>query len=233
MEYEIFGGHLPAVTIKLDQGEQIQTQSGGLAWMSENIEMDTNMKGGFFGAIGRLFSGESLFIATYTSRGLGQEITLSSDMPGEIRAFELDGAHGYVAQKGAFLGSTTDVEIEAYVNNSFSAGLFGGEGFVLQHYSGNGTIWVELDGAIKEIELARGEKVIVSSSHVAVFEDSVGYEVRTVKGFKNILFGGEGLFLTELTGPGKVYLQTMTVADLASRLIPFMPTPSSTSSSSN
>ena len=212
MEYEIFGGHLPAVTIKLENGESIQTQSGGLAWMTENIEMDTNMKGGFFGAIGRLFSGESLFIATYTSHGLGQEITLSSDMPGEIRAFELDGIHGYVAQKGAFLGSTTDVEIEAYVNNSFSAGLFGGEGFVLQHYSGNGTIWVELDGAIKEIDLARGE-------------------VRTVKGFKNILFGGEGLFLTELTGPGKVYLQTMTVAELASRLIPFMPTPTTTSSS--
>ena len=229
MKYEIFGNNLPAVTIHMDAGESIFTQSGGLAWMSDGINMETNMKGGLLGGLSRLFTGESLFIATFTAERDGQKLTLSSDMPGEIRALRIDDDHHYVAQKGAFLGATEGVTVENYVNNKLSAGLFGGEGFILQQFTGDGLVFCELDGAIRELDLQPGETVLVSSSHVAIFEDKVKYDVQSVKGFKNILFGGEGLFLTTLTGPGKVWLQTMTAYELANRIIPYIPRPSSNS----
>ena len=228
MKYEIFGGHFPAVTIFMDRGEKIFTQSGGLAWMSDRITMDTNMKGGFLAGLGRLFSGDSLFIANYTADADDQEITLSATMPGEIRAMEIDEEHEYIAQKGAFLGATEDVEVEMITPDNFLAGLFGGEGFFLQHIYGDGLIFVELDGSIKEYELKPGQTIKVDSGNVAMFEKKVQYDIESVKGFKNVLFGGEGLFLTTLTGPGKVWLQTMTAKDLAGRLIPFLPQPTTT-----
>ena len=226
MIYEIFGNSFPAVTIELDRGESIFTQAGGLAWMSEGISMDTNMRGGFLKGLGRLFTGDSLFLATYTAERDGESITLSASLPGEVRAFEIDENSEYIAQKGAFLGATEGVEVEMATAPTFMSGLFGGEGFLLQRIHGNGLVFMELDGSIKEIELAPGEKIRVDSGNVALFESCVEYDVETVKGFKNVLFGGEGLFLTTLTGPGKVWLQTMTVKDLAGRLIPYLPTPS-------
>ncbi|MBE6104632.1 MAG: TIGR00266 family protein [Erysipelotrichaceae bacterium] len=228
MKYEIFGGHFPAVTVYLDRGEKIFTQTGGLAWMSDRVAMDTNMKGGFLAGLGRLFSGDSLFIANYTAETDDQFVTLSASMPGEIRAMEIDYAHEYIAQKGAFLGATEGVEIEMITPDSFFAGLFGGEGFFLQHLHGDGLIFVELDGSIREYDLAPGETIKVDSGNVAMFEKRVQYDIESVKGFKNVLFGGEGLFLTTLTGPGKVWLQTMTAKDLAGRLIPFLPQPTTT-----
>lgn len=224
MQYKIFGTPMPAVTIRLDQGESIFTQSGGMAWMKDGIAMETNMKGGLGKALGRMFSGESLFMATYTAQR-PSEITLSASMPGEIRAVEVRPGAEYIAQKNAFLCATPGVQLQARVNG-VRAGLFGGEGFVLQHLSGQGLAFLELDGTIVEYDLAPGERLVVDSGNVAFFEAGVSYNAEMVKGFKNVLFGGEGLFVTTLTGPGRVWLQTLTVSELAKRIIPFIPTSS-------
>ena len=222
MHYEVFGGNLPAVTIHLENGEAIYTQSGGMTWMTDRIKMETNMKGGLMKGLGRLLTGESLFMATYSAEGSGQHITLASTFPGNIIA--LDVSQGpYVCQKNAFLCAQPDVEIQTYVNPSIKSGLFGGDGFILQELVGNGMVFLEIDGSVVEMELAPGEKLMVDTGNVAAFEKRVSYSVETVKGFKNLLFGGEGLFLTTVQGPGKVWLQTMTAPSLASKLVPFMP----------
>lgn len=227
MKYEIFGNTLPAVEIKLNNKESIYTQSGGMSWMTSGISMDTNMKGGFLKGLGRMFSGESLFMATYTAESDNQSITFASSFPGEIRCLDIS-SHEYICQKSAFLCAEPSVELSIYANG-LKSGLFGGEGFIMQRLSGSGLAFLELDGSVKEIELAAGEKIKVDTGNVAFFESQVKYSAETVKGFKNILFGGEGLFLTTLEGPGKVYLQTMTMPGVANRLIPFLPKPSAPS----
>lgn len=222
MHYKVFGAPMPAVTITMEQGESIYTQSGGMSWMSEGVSMETNMKGGLLKGLGRMFTGESLFMATYTAERPETEITLASSFPGEIKMLEVEDGKEYVAQKNSFLCATPNVTLSAYVTG-LKAGLFGGEGFVLQRYSGKGLAFLELDGTIVEKELAPGEKIIVDTGNVAFFEAQVGYSAEMVKGFANVLFGGEGLFLTTLTGPGKVWLQTMNAAGLAKRIVPFLP----------
>lgn len=222
MNYRVFGAPMPAVSISMEQGESIYTQSGGMTWMSEGISMETNMKGGFLKGIGRMFAGESLFMATYAAQRPGVEITLASSFPGEIRVFEVGAGKEYIAQKNAFLCATPGVELSAYVTGA-KAGFFGGEGFVLQKYTGRGLAFLELDGTIVEKELAPGEKIKVDTGNIAAFEAKVGYSSEMVKGFANVLFGGEGLFLSTLTGPGKVWLQTMSASELARRIVPFLP----------
>jgi uncharacterized protein (TIGR00266 family) len=226
LQYEIFGGTLPAVTINLDSGDSIYTQSGGMTWMTSDIQMETNMKGGLLKGLGRMLSGESLFMATYTARSNGQAITLGSSFPGSI--VPLDVTEGsYICQKTAFLCAQPDVELKAYVPPGLKAGLFGGEGFVMQQVSGKGMVFLEIDGSVREVELAAGEKLIVDTGNVAAYDSRMKYSAEMVKGFANILFGGEGLFLTTLEGPGKVYLQTMTASTFAERIIPFLPKPKS------
>lgn len=222
MHYRIFGSPMPAVAIAMEQGESIYTQSGGMTWMSDGFSMETNMRGGFLKGMGRMFSGESLFMATYTAQRPGAEITLASSFPGEIRILEVGRGKEYIAQKNSFLCATPNVTLSAYVTG-VKTGLFGGEGFVLQKYTGQGLAFLELDGTIVEKELAPGEKVKVDTGNIAFFEASVSYSSEIVKGFANILFGGEGLFLSTLTGPGKVWLQTMSASELAKRIIPFVP----------
>ncbi len=223
MKYEIFGDMLPAVEIELDANESIYTQSGGMTWMSESVSMETNIKGGFMKGLGRAFSGDSLFMATYTAQQPSSKITVSSTFPGTILPVEINEGKSYICQKGAFLCAQPTVDLQAVFTKTFGGGVFGGEGFILQKLSGCGLVFVELDGSVRRIDLAPGEKIKVDTGNVALFEESVSYNIETVKGFKNILFGGEGLFLTTLTGPGSVWLQTMTVANLASRLVPFLP----------
>lgn len=224
MRYEIFGDNLPAVTITLNSGESIITQSGGMAWMTDSIEMSTNMKGGFLKGLGRMLTGESLFMATYTATTDNQSITLASSFPGNIYPVEISPSKEYICQKNSFLGAQPDVDINLFVAKGLKAGLFGGEGIILQRLSGTGTAWLELDGSVKEITLAPGEKIKVDTGSIAFFESSVSYNAELVKGFKNILFGGEGLFLSTLVGPGKVYLQTLSLPSFAGKLIPFLPT---------
>jgi uncharacterized protein (TIGR00266 family) len=226
MKYEIFGENLPGVQISLDYGESIYTQSGCMAWMSDQIEMTTNMSGGFMKGLGRLFSGDSMFQAVYTAQAPEQNITLSTTLPGTIMALQVDDDHTYIGQRGSFLAASPEVSFQAAVTNA-KAGLFGGEGFILQHFTGSGLLLVELDGSVQTVDLLPDQQIVVSSSHVALFEEKVKYDVKTVKGFKNVLFGGEGLFLTTLTGPGRIWLQTMTVRALANQLIPYLPTSSS------
>jgi uncharacterized protein (TIGR00266 family) len=220
MKYEIFGNTLPAVTVSLEAGEAIYTESGGMTWMTDDLKMETNMKGGAFG---RMFSGESLFMATYTAQSPGQSITLASTFPGSIVALELAPGREYICQKHAFLCAQPTVQLTTEIIKGLSGGFFGGEGFVLQRLKGSGMAFVELDGSIKEIELQAGQKMKVDTGNVAIYESTVGYGVERIKGFKNVLFGGEGLFLTTVTGPGKVWLQTMTTEALAKAILPFLP----------
>ena len=227
LTYNIFGANLPAVSIRLDPGESIYTQSGGMTWMDVGISMETNMKGGLMKGLGRMMSGDSLFLATYTATMPNQELVIASSFPGSIAAIELTG-RSIIAQKSAFLCAQPTVALSAYVTKGLRAGLFGGEGFILQKLTGTGTVMIEIDGSLVERDLAPGQTIKVDTGNVAAFEDSVNYQAEMVKGFKNILFGGEGLFLTTLTGPGKVWLQTMTLPGFAKSLIPFLPKPSGT-----
>lgn len=225
LKYKVFGDNLPAVSVFLDAGQSVYTQSGGMAWMQSGITMQTNMKGGFGKALGRMFSGDSLFIATYTSNAPNQEIGIASSFPGAIADIELHG-NTIIAQKSAFLCAQPSVTLSAHVTRSVGAGLFGGEGFILQRLDGHGMVFLEIDGSLVERVLAPGEVLRVDTGNVAAFEESVQYKAEMVKGFKNILFGGEGLFLSTLTGPGKVWLQTMTLPAFAKRMIPYLPTSS-------
>lgn len=234
MKYEIFGGAFPAATITLNNEENVFTQSGAMAWADEDVKMSTNMVGGFFKSLGRAFSGASLMFVTHTATRDNSKVTFSSSFPGTIKAFDVDDGHSYIAQKSAFLVADQGVNVDAAVNKRFLAGLFGGEGIVMQKYSGNGTLLAEIDGSAEEIELKENETIKVETGHVAIFESSVSYDIESVKGFKNIFFGGQGLFLTTLTGPGKVWLQTLTAHDMAQKLIPYMPSrTTSVSTSSN
>jgi uncharacterized protein (TIGR00266 family) len=221
MRYKIIGETLPAVSLTLDSGESIYTQSGGMTWMSEGFQMDTNMKGGLSKGFGRMFAGESLFMATYTSTRPNSEICCASSFPGSIIPLEITPDKEYICQKGAFLCAQPGVKLSATTTKSFGGGLFGGEGFILQRLSGQGTTFLELDGTIVEKQLQPNEIIKVDTGNVACFEASVSYELERIKGFKNIFFGGEGLFLTVLRGPGKVWLQTINISGVAGRLAPF------------
>ncbi len=222
MRYRIFGEKLPGLTLQLDAGETIYTQSGGMSWMSDNFQMETNVRGGLMKGLGRMLTGESLFMATYTSKEAGAEITLTSAMPGEIHALQLDGRKQYIAQKSAFLCAQPSVVLSTFVNK-LKTGFFGGEGFIMQRLSGEGIVFLELDGSIVEIDLQPGQRIKVDTGNIAFFESDVKYDVETVKGFTNILFGGEGLFLSVLEGPGKVWLQSLNTASFAARIMGFMP----------
>ena len=221
MRYKIFGETLPAVSMLLEPGESIYTESGGMTWMSDGFQMETNMKGGFGKGIGRLFSGESMFMATYTSTRPNSEICCASSFPGTIVPLSVTPGSEYICQKGAFLCAQPGVTLSATTSRSVTGAFFGGEGFILQRVTGNGMVFLELDGTVVERTLQPNEIIKVDTGNVACFEASVSYEVERIKGFKNIFFGGEGLFLTVLKGPGKVWLQTINISQVAGRLSPY------------
>jgi uncharacterized protein (TIGR00266 family) len=223
MKYEILGSTMPAVEVTMEAGEQMYTQSGGMAWMTEGINMDTNLKGGLMKGLGRMFSGESLFLATYTAQQSGATIAFASTVPGEIIPIDLGQKDGIICQKGAFLCAQPSVNVQVTFTKSLTSGFFGGEGFILQEMSGTGMVFLEIDGDKIEKDLAPGEVIKVDTGNVVAFDKSVSYEVETVKGIKNIFLGGEGLFLTKLTGPGKVILQTQNFNEFAGRIIKMMP----------
>lgn len=224
MQYRIIGDTMPAVEVLFDApGESMYTQSGGMAWMSEGIAMDSNMKGGLGKSIGRMFSGESLFMATYRAERTGSMIAFASTVAGEVLPVDVGMNGGLICQKGAFLCAQESVNLNITFTKKFSAGLFGGEGFILQDISGSGMVFLEIDGNMVEKNLAPGEVLKVDTGNVVAFERSVSYEIETVKGIKNILLGGEGLFLTKLVGPGKVILQTQNFNEFAGRIIRMVP----------
>lgn len=224
MRYQVIGDTMPAVEVTFDQpGESMYTQSGGMAWMSDGIAMDSNMRGGLGKSIGRMFSGESIFMATYRAERPGAMIAFASTVAGEVLPVDIGACGGLIAQKGAFLCAESSVEISVAFTKKLSAGLFGGEGFILQDIHGMGTAFLEIDGNKVEKVLAPGEVLKVDTGNVVAFEKTVNYEIETVKGLKNIFFGGEGLFLTKLTGPGRVILQTQNFNEFAGRIISMIP----------
>ncbi|MCM1179827.1 MAG: TIGR00266 family protein [Clostridium sp.] len=223
MQYEIVGKTVPAVEVTLGRGESMYTQSGGMVWQTEGIEMKTNTKGGLMKGLGRVLTGESLFMATYTAARDNAKIAFGSTVPGDVIPVNLSGTPGIIAQKKAFLCAQEGVDISVALTKKFSSGLFGGEGFILQDIKGEGYAFLEVDGDQVVKELATGEVIKVDTGNVVAFDKTVSYEIETVKGLGNIFFGGEGLFLTKLTGPGRVVLQTQNFNDFAGRIISMMP----------
>lgn len=225
MKYEIIGDTMPAVEVVFDApGEGMYTQSGGMAWMTEGVEMSTNAKGGLMKGIGRMFAGESLFMASYKAERAGAMIAFASTVAGRIIPLDVGATGGMICQKGAFLCAQESVNLNVTFTKKFSAGLFGGEGFILEDLSGDGIAFLEIDGDMVEKNLQPGEVLKVDTGNVVAFDRSVQYEIQTVKGLGNIFFGGEGLFLTRLVGPGRVILQTQNIAEFAGRIARFIPT---------
>lgn len=227
MKYEIKGGNLPVVICTLQPGETMVTESGAMSWMSPNMKMETGAKGGLGGAFGRMFSGESIFQNRYTAQKDEGLIAFASSFPGAIKAVRITPDRPIVVQKSAFLASEAGVELSVFFQKRFSAGLFSGEGFILQQLSGSGMAFLEIDGTAVEYELARGQSIIVDSGNLAMMDATCSVDIQMIKGVKNVLFGGEGLFNTFVTGPGRVTLQSMPVSGLAAALAPFLPTQSS------
>lgn len=218
MEAKVVGDMLPAVVCKLAKGESVITENGGMSWMDDGIQMKTTTNGGIMKGIGRAFAGESIFMNLYTADKDGAEIAFSSSFPGQILEFDLKEGETIIAQKRAFLCSEKTVDIKMQFRKKLGAGFFGGEGFIMQKITGPGKVYLEIDGNVIKRELAEGEKIKVDNGYVAAMTQDVKLDIETVKGVKNVLFGGEGLFVTSLKGPGTVYLQTMPVSKLASLL---------------
>jgi len=218
VEAKIVGDMLPAVICKLKKGESVITENGGMSWMDDSLEMTTTTNGGIMKGIGRAFAGESIFMNVYTANEDDAEIAFSSSFPGQILEFDLKEGETIIAQKKAFLCSEKTVDIKMQFRKKLGAGFFGGEGFIMQKITGPGKVYLEIDGNVIKRELKEGEKIKVDNGYVAAMTQDVKLDIETVKGVKNILFGGEGLFVTSLKGPGTVYLQTMPVSKLASLL---------------
>lgn len=224
MKYSIEGAPLPVVICNLDGGETMLTEKGAMSWMSPNMKMETTTNGGIGKMFGRAFSGESMFVNRYTAQGGNGVIAFASSFPGEIRAFDITPGQDIVAQKSAFLASTSGIEMSIFFQKRIGSGLFGGEGFIMQRLSGSGTVFLEFDGYIKEYELSSGQQIVVDTGYLAAMTSGCSIDIQTVPGVKNMLFGGEGLFNTVITGPGRVWLQSMPVAQLAGVIRPFIPT---------
>ena len=222
MQYEIKGGVFPVVVCQLADGEKMITEKGSMVWMSPNMAMETT-GGGLGKMFSKAFSGESMFQNIFTARGAGM-IALGSSFPGRILTLDVAPGREFILQKTAFLASEEGVQLSVHFNKKFGSGLFGGEGFIMQRLSGNGTAFVEVDGELVEYTLASGQQMIVDTGNVLGFESTVAIDIQQVKGIKNKLLGGEGFFNTVLTGPGKIWLQTMPIAGVASAIQPYIPT---------
>ena len=223
MQYKILGDTLPVVECTLDGGETMITERGSMSWMTPNMKMETTSNGGVGKALGRMFAGEALFQNRYTAEGGPGTIAFASSFPGSIMAFDIAPGKNLIVQKSSFLASETGVELSVFFQKKFGAGLFGGEGFIMQKLSGNGTAFVEIDGHVVEYDLADGQSMVIDTGYMAAMTDSCTMEIKSVPGIKNMLFGGEGIFNTVIRGPGHIWLQTMPISGVAATLRPFFP----------
>ena len=222
MKYNIITGATPAVTCELSPGEAMITQSGAMAWMSPNMDMQTGA-GGFGKAFGRLFSGESIFLNSYSPVGGSGSITFAASFPGTIRAVEITPDKPLIIQKSAFIAATSGVELSVHFQKKMGVGFFGGEGFIMQKLSGRGLAFIEIDGEAMDYDLRPGEQLVLDTGYLAAMDATCDMDIRTVKGFKNALFGGEGLFHTVVTGPGHVVVQTMSVVQFVAKIAAMVP----------
>ena len=217
MKYQIKGEPMPVVICELAQNEKLTCESGAMSWMSPNMEMETS-GGGLGKMFGRMVSGENAFQNHYVAKGGPGMIAFASSFPGSIKAFEITPAAPIICQKKAFLACSEGVELSTHLQKKIGAGLFGGEGFVMQKISGNGIAFIEIDGSTVEYNLERGQQLVIDTGYLAMMDATVNMEIQQIKGVKNALFGGEGLFNTVVTGPGRVILQTMPITGFASAI---------------
>ncbi len=221
IDYRIFGDDMQAVEIELDSGEGVRAEAGAMMLMEDGIEMQTSTGGGLFKGFKRMITGESFFITTFMNSGRGKSrVTFGAPYPGKIIPLDLSSLGGeFLCQKDSFLCAARGIEIEIAFTKRLGAGLFGGEGFILQRLTGQGLSFVHAGGTIITKELAPRERLRVDTGCLVAFEPSVDYDIQFVGGFKNALFGGEGIFMAQLTGPGRVYLQSLPFSRLADRII--------------
>jgi len=223
MEYKIHGTVMQALEITLARGESVYTESGGMAWMSDGIAMKTSSRGGLGKALGRVLAGESFFLTTYTCEAPQGTITFTPESPGKVIPLNLKAGHSMIAQKDAFMCAEESVELAMHFRKRLGTGLFGGEGFILQKLTGPGLAFVEIAGEVQMVELAAGQRLKIDPGHIAMYEPTCDYDVEMVKGVMNWIGGGEGLFLATVAGPGKVWLQTLPLSNLAGKLRRYMP----------
>ncbi|MBQ4032222.1 MAG: TIGR00266 family protein [Bacilli bacterium] len=232
MEYEIIGGSFPVVECTLKAGESMITQSGSMAWMDPTITMETSTNGGLKKVVGRLFTNEHLFQNIYTATQDGSKISFGTSVPGAILAVKVEPGKSLVCQKSAFLASYGNVELSTFFNKKIGVGIFGGEGFIMQRITGDGIVFIEIDGSYKEFELQANQQLILSTGYLVSIDETCSMDVQSVGGLKNIILGGEGIFNTVITGPGKVVVQTMPLPKLANSIVPFLPQVVNTSNGS-
>lgn len=223
MDYQISGTVMESVDIHLKKGESVYTESGGMAWMRGEFKMDTTTRGGVMSGLGRMLSGESLFLTTYTCQSKDGLITFTPEIPGKVMVKQLNAGESLICQKDAFMCAENSVELQMHFRRKLGSGLFGGEGFILQKVTGPGTVFLEIPGEIREYTLSAGEKMRVDPGHIAAFETTIENNIERVKGMRNMIFGGEGLFLATMRGPGKVWLQSLPISNLAAKLSRYMP----------
>lgn len=223
MQYQITGTPLPVVTCTLQENERMITESGAMSWMSPNMRMETSSNGGLGKVVGRMFSGESMFQNVYTAIGGQGMIAFASSFPGTILPFNITPNNTIIVQKRGFLAAEAGVQLSVHLNQKIGSGLFGGEGFIMQKLSGQGMAFVEIDGSVVEYNLAPGQQIIVDTGILAAMTETCTMSIQQIRGAKNVLFGGEGLFNTVVTGPGKIYLQSMPINSLAKSIIPYIP----------
>lgn len=226
MRYQIQGETLPVVICELEGGEKMITEGGAMSWMSPNMLMETTSNGGLGKAFGRAFSGEKMFQNIYTAQGGPGMIAFASSFPGSIKAFQIVPGQDMIFQKKAFLASEAGVQLSVHFRKKLGSGLFGGEGFIMQKISGQGTVFAEFDGHVVEYELQAGQQIVIDTGHLAAMTASCSMDIQSVPGVKNMLFGGEGIFNTVITGPGHVWLQTMPISNVAGAIRPYIPTSS-------
>ena len=222
IRYEIEGGNLPVVICYPEAGQTLCCEGGAMSWMSPNMHMDTNTGGGLKKMFGRMFSGESLFLNEYTAQNGRGMIAFASSFPGSIIPYQVTPGNGIIVQKRGFLAMEKGLELSVYFQRKLGRGFFGGEGFIMQRISGTGMVFLEIDGYCKQYDLAPGQSIIVDTGYLAAMSESCTMDVETVKGAKNIFLGGEGLFHTRITGPGRVYIQSMPIINTAQRLTPYL-----------
>lgn len=223
ISYRIDGTLMQVVTVQLEPGEVIYSESGGMSWMSGNVEMRTHSGGGLGKMLKRAVAGESLFITDFFVNNGRGVVSFASEFPGKVLPFDLKAGESLIVQKDAFMCAEKSVDLDMHFRKRLGTGLFGGEGFIMQRLTGPGLVFVEVDGEVVEYELKAGQVLKVDTGHIAAYEPTVDFDVTLVKGLSNILLGGEGLFLATLRGPGKVWLQTMPMSKLANKIAQFMP----------
>ncbi|QNI32280.1 TIGR00266 family protein [Alloacidobacterium dinghuense] len=227
MQSRITGTTMPVLELLLEPNEAVISEAGELSWMGNSIQMTTHTQmmggGGFFGAIRRVAGGGSLFMTEYRAVGATGEVAFATRVPGHIVPVEVNGGHQYMIHRHGFLCATAQIELGVGFQQSLGAGIFGGDGFLLQKVSGQGVAWLELSGELIVRDLAPGEMLRVHPGHVGAFQGTVSFQITRVPGIKNMIFGGDGIFLALLTGPGRVWLQTLPISKLAHQLMQYMP----------